>query len=149
MDTGFEPWHVWTIIAVCLFIGEIFLPGFLLASLAIGALAGAAAHQLGGYIGWGMAGFAFGAGISLVLIRPYVAKALGPEEDAKFGADSMLGDVISVSDASDVGGALKARYRDSSWSLRSDDELFEGDRAIIVAVDGATLVVRRETTEAP
>ncbi|MFK7831350.1 MAG: NfeD family protein [Congregibacter sp.] len=143
MDITFEPWHLWTIVSVCLFIGEVFLPGFLLASLAIGALLGAAGHQFGGSVGWGMSGFALGAGVSLVLIRPYFAKILGPEQSSRFGADSMLGDEITVTDAGDVGGALKARYRDTTWSLRCEDELFEGDRVRITAVDGTTLVVRR------
>jgi membrane protein implicated in regulation of membrane protease activity len=112
MNIGLEPWHVWTIIALCLFIGEVFVPGFLLASLAIGAMAGGVAHQFMGDLGWGIGGFAVGAGISLLLIRPYVAKMLGPEESARFGADNMVGDVITVTDANDVGGTIKARYRD-------------------------------------
>jgi membrane protein implicated in regulation of membrane protease activity len=147
MEIGLEPWHVWTIIAVCLFIGEVFLPGFLLASLGVGALAGAAAHQFTDDIGWGIGGFAVGAGISLVLIRPYISKALAPEESAVFGADSMVGDVITVTDAGDVGGSLKARYRDTLWSLKSHDELFEGDRVVITAVEGTTLIVQRAEEE--
>lgn len=143
MNIGLEPWHVWTIIALCLFIGEVFLPGFLLASLAIGAMAGGVAHQFTGDLGWGMGGFAVGGGVSLLLIRPYVAKMLGPEESTRFGADNMLGDVITVTDANDVGGVIKARYRDSLWSLQCGDELFEGDSVVITDVQGATLVVAR------
>jgi membrane protein implicated in regulation of membrane protease activity len=143
MDIGFEPWHVWTIAAVCLFIGEVFLPGFILASLAIGCLTGAVGHQLTDDLGWGIGGFAAGAGISLVLIRPYLARALGPEESARFGADAMIGDLITITDAGDVGGSLKARYRDTLWSLECDEELFEGDRAEIIEVSGSTLVVKR------
>jgi membrane protein implicated in regulation of membrane protease activity len=143
MDVGFEPWHLWTIAAVCLFIGEVFLPGFILASLAIGCLTAAAGHQLTGDLGWGIGAFAAGAGVSLALIRPYLARALGPEESARFGADAMIGDVITITDAGDVGGSLKARYRDTLWSLESGDELFEGDRAEIVEVRGSKLFVKR------
>ncbi len=143
MDIGLQAWHVWTIIALCLFISEVFMPGFILASLGIGALAGAAAHHFSGELGWGLAGFAAGAGVSLVLIRPYIATVLGPEEHTKFGADSMIGDRITISDASDVGGSLKARYRDTQWSLRCDQEVFEGDTVVITGVDGATLIVQR------
>ena len=147
MDIGLQPWHVWTIIAVCLFIGEVFVSGFILASLGIGALLGAVTHQLMGDVGWGLGGFALGAGVSLALIRPYAARLLGPEEVSSFGADSMIGDELTVSDAGDVGGTLKARYRDTSWSLSSEEELFEGDRVIITAVEGTTLRVRRVTEE--
>ncbi len=143
MEFAFEPWHIWTILAVCLFIGEVFLPGFLLASLAVGCLAGAAAHQLSDDIGWGIGGFAAGAAVSLGLIRPWLSRALGPEEPALFGADSMVGDTITVTDAGDIGGSTKARYRDSLWSLESSDELFEGDKVVITEVRGTTLVVQR------
>ncbi|MEM0955133.1 MAG: NfeD family protein [Pseudomonadota bacterium] len=143
MNIGLEPWHVWTVVGVCLFIGEVFVPGFILASLGIGAFCGALLHQLTGDMGWGLGGFAAGSAVSLMLIRPYIARALGPEADTKFGADTMVGDTITISDAGDVGGSLKAQYRDTLWSLKTSDELFEGDRAKIIAVEGATLVVQR------
>lgn len=143
MDIGLEPWHVWTIIAVCLFIGEVFLPGFILASLAVGALVGGIAHQLTDDMGWGIGGFALGSGVSLILIRPYFARALAPEEPSRFGADGMKGDIITITDASDIGGTLKARYRDSIWPIKSAEELFEGDRVVITDVDGSTLIVSK------
>ena len=143
MDIGLEPWHLWVIIALCLFIGEVFISGFVLASLGVGALAGAFAHQLSGQSAWGIGSFALGSGIALLLIRPYFSKLLAPEEPSHFGAEGMLGDSILISDANDVGGVLKARYRDSLWTLRSEDELLEGDQALIIEVDGATLIVKK------
>lgn len=141
MNISFEPWHLWTIVGLSLFIGEVFLPGFVLASLGFGCLAAAGIHHVTGDMAFAIGGFVAGAGFALALVRPYLAKAFGPEQESSFGADGMLGDVIVVSDASDVGGSLKARYRDSLWSLRCDEDLFEGDRAEIVAVDGGILVV--------
>ncbi|MEM1402755.1 MAG: NfeD family protein [Pseudomonadota bacterium] len=142
MDTGFEPWHLWIIAGVCLFIGEVFISGFLLASLAVGCLVAGLVQYLTGDMAFAIGGFVVGAGASLALIRPYLAKALGPEEESRFGAAAMIGDVVTVSDAGDIGGTLKARYRDTVWSLRSDQDLFEGDEAEIIAVDGGTLVVK-------
>lgn len=142
MDIALEPWHLWTILAVCLFIGEVFIPGFLLASLGVGSLVAAAAHHISDDLGVGIGGFVVGAGLSLALIRPYFAKALGPEQESHFGAEGMIGDVVTVTDASDVGGSLKARYRDTLWSLRCEQDLFEGDKATIVGVDGGVLVVK-------
>lgn len=142
MNVAFEPWHFWIIAGVCLFIGEVFIPGFLLASLAIGCFVAALAHYLTDGLAFAIGGFVVGAGASLALIRPYLANALGPEEESLFGVDGMIGDVIVVIDGSDLGGSLKARYRDTTWSLRCDDDLFEGDRAEIVAVEGGTLVVK-------
>jgi len=141
MNITFEPWHLWTIGALCLLIGEVFLPGFLLASLGAGCLIAAGVHYLSGDMAYALGGFVLGAGVSLALVRPYFAIVFGPEEQSQFGPDAMIGDVVEVTDASDVGGSLKARYRDSSWSLRCDKDLFEGDKAKIVAVDGGVLVV--------
>lgn len=149
METGLEPWHGWSILALCLFIAEVFLPGFILASLGVGCLAAAAAHQFSGDMSWGIAGFAAGAGVSLLLVRPYLARALGPEEHSRFGADAMIGDVVTVTDAEDVGGSLKARYRDTVWVLEASTELFEGDRVRITAVRSGTLVVEPVAAGAP
>ena len=115
----------------------------MLASLGLGALTGALVHQLTGDMGWGVGSFALGSGAALLLIRPYFSKLLAPEERSSFGAAGMVGDAITVSDASDVGGQLKARYRDSLWSLKSEDELFEGDQVVITDVEGATLIVKK------
>lgn len=142
MDVAFEPWHFWIIAGVCLFIGEVFIPGFLLASLAIGCFVASGVHYLGDSFAFAIGGFVAGAGASLALIRPYLANALGPEEESRFGADGMIGDVVVVIDGSDVGGSLKARYRDTLWSLRCEQDLFEGDEAEIIAVEGGTLVVK-------
>lgn len=142
MDMGLEPWHLWTILAVCLFIGEVFVSGFLLASLGLGALVGALAHQLLGDMGWGIAGFTLGAGAALLLLRPILVPLLGPQESSSFGAESMLGDVITVTDAADIGGSLKARYRDTVWSLRCSEDVFEGDQVVITAVEGTILIVQ-------
>jgi len=147
MDIGLEPWHIWVIIAVCLFIGEVFMPGFVLASLGLGALLGALAHQFTNEMGWGIGSFAVGSAIALLLVRPYFTKLFEPEESSSFGAAGMVGDKIFVSDASDVGGTLKARYRDSLWSLKSDDELLEGDQVVITEVDGSTLIVKKVEEE--
>lgn len=142
MNISFEPWHVWTIAALCLFIGEVFAPGFLLASLGAGCLAGGAIHYLSGDMGAAIGGFVAGAGASLALIRPYFARALGPEEESSFGAEGMVGDIVLVTDGSDVGGKLKARYRDTLWTLQCEEDLLEGDRAEIVAVNGGILIVK-------
>ena len=56
----------------------------------------------------------------------------------------MVGDIVIVTDSEDVGGNPKARYRDSSWILESDNDLIEGDRVEIVGVRGSTLIVRKE-----
>lgn len=140
----FDPWHIWVIIALGCFIAEIFVPGFVIASIGVGALVGAAAHQYTGSLNWGIAGWIVGASISFIFIRPIIIKTISSDEPSGFGASGMLGDSVIVTDSEDVGGNPKARYRDSSWILESDDDLIEGDHVEIVGVRGSTLIVKKE-----
>ena len=52
MDMGLEPWHLWVSIALCLLIGEVFVSGFVLASLGLGALHGCTGPSA--YRGYGL-----------------------------------------------------------------------------------------------
>jgi membrane protein implicated in regulation of membrane protease activity len=141
---GFEPWHIWLIIAVLFFVAEVFVPGFVLASLGIGALVAAGVHQYTADLNWGVGGWITGAFLSFLFLRPVVVKTLQDDTPSGFGAAGMVGSTLIVSDAEDVGGTLKARYRDSVWSLESEDDLVEGDRVTITNVHGTTLVVKKE-----
>ena len=140
----FDPWHIWVIVALGCFIAEIFMPGFVVASIGVGALVAAAVHQYTGSLNWGIAGWIVGASIALIFIRPVIIKTISSDEPSGFGASGMVGDIVIVSDSEDVGGHPKARYRDSSWILESDIDLIEGDRVEIVDVRGSTLIVRKE-----
>jgi membrane protein implicated in regulation of membrane protease activity len=140
----FDPWHIWVIIALACFIAEIFMPGFVLASIGVGALVAAATHQYSGDINWGIGGWIVGASIAFILIRPIVVKTISSDEPSGFGASGMIGDHVIVSDSEDVGGHPKARYRDSSWVLESENDLIEGDRVEIIDVRGSTLIVKKE-----
>jgi membrane protein implicated in regulation of membrane protease activity len=141
---GFEPWHIWLIAAVLFFVAEVFVPGFVLASLGIGAVIAAGVHQYTGDLNWGVGGWIVGAFLSFVFLRPVVVRTLVDDTPSGFGASGMIGNTVIVSDSEDVGGTLKARYRDSDWSLESEDDLIEGDTVTITNVRGTTLVVKKE-----
>ena len=141
---GFEPWHLWTIIAVVLFALEVFVPGFVLVSLGVGALFAAAIHQYTGDLAWAVGGWILGAALSFALIRPLLVKVMDADKPSGFGASGMIGDVVTVSDSEDVGGRLRATYRGSTWVLESEDDLMEGDRAVIAEVRGTILIVTKE-----
>ena len=140
----FDPWHIWVIIALVCFITEVFLPGFVLASLGVGALVAAATHQYTSDLNWGVGGWIVGASITFMFIRPIFVKSIETDSPAEFGASGMIGDIVIVADAEDIGGNPTARYRDSSWLLESENDLFEGDRVRITEVRSATLVVEKE-----
>ena len=147
LDIGLKAWHVWAVLGVLLFTAEIFLPGFVLASLGVGAFAGAAAHAASGDLGWAIAGFIAGTLVAFAGIRPVLVRTFMDDSPSPFGAEGMKGEIVTIIDAGDVGGQLKAQFRGSTWSVTSDDDLLEGDRAQIIEVNGATLKVARFTQE--
>ena len=132
LDIGLKAWHIWAILGILLFTLEIFVPGFVLASLGVGAFAGAAAHAASGDLGWAIAGFIAGSLIAFVGIRPVLLRTFMDDSPSPFGAEGMKGEIITIIDAGDVGGQLKTQFRGSTWSVTSDDELLEGDRAQIL-----------------
>ncbi|MCZ6503429.1 MAG: NfeD family protein [Gammaproteobacteria bacterium] len=142
-DIGLEPWHIWVVLGISLFACEIFTPGFVLVSLGIGAFAGAACHAIFADFGWAVAGFAVGASIALVGIRPALVRTFMDDTPSPFGTEGMKGNIVTIADASDIGGAMKTQFRGSLWNVDSEDDLLEGDQARIVDVEGTTLKVVR------
>ncbi len=147
LDIGLEAWHIWVMVGILLFTAEIFVPGFVLASLGIGAFTGAGAQAVSGDLGWAIAGFIAGASIALMAVRPILVRTFMDDSPSPFGAEGMKGQLVTIIDAGDVGGQLKTQFRGSIWSIISDDDLLEGDHAEIIDVDGATLKVVRVPKE--
>ncbi len=147
VDIGLETWHIWVVLGILLFIAEIFVPGFVLAGLGIGAFAGAAAHAVSNDLGWAIAGFIAGTSVALVAVRPLLVRTFMDDSPSPFGAEGMKGQIVTIIDADDVGGQLKTQFRGSIWAVVSDDELLEGDQAEITEVNGAALKVTRINKE--
>ena len=87
---------------------------------------------------WCAAALAFFVGIRPLALRTFMDRRPSP-----FGIQAMLGKRVTVVDSPDVGGGLQAMFRDTLWSVVSEDDLMEGEQAEIVAVKSNTLVVRR------
>ena len=147
MDIGLEAWHIWVILGILLFTAEIFVPGFVLASLGIGAFVAAAAQAAFNDLGWAIAGFVVGASIALMAVRPLLVRTFMDDSPSPFGAEGMKGQIVTIIDAGDIGGQLKTQFRGSTWAVVSDDDLLEGDQAEITEVNGATLKVTRINQE--
>jgi len=147
LDIGLETWHIWVVLGILLFIAEIFVPGFVLAGLGIGAFAGAAAHAVSNDLGWAIAGFIAGTSVALVAVRPLLVRTFMDDSPSPFGTEGMKGQIVTIIDADDVGGQLKTQFRGSTWAVVSDDDLLEGDQAEITEVNGAVLKVTRINKE--
>jgi len=143
ISLGLSPWHLWIIAGVVLLTAEIFVPGFFLAGLGFGAICAALGHYLGGELGWALAAYAIGALVFFIGIRPLALRTFMKREPSRFGVRGMVGQQVTVMDSPDVGGRYYTVFRDSRWSLESDDDLMEGDLAEVVAVRTSTLIVKR------
>ena len=67
-------WHIWMYVAILFFIIELFTPGFIVACLGLGSIAGALSAYLGFDIDYQLISFAVVTTISLFIIRPLLYK---------------------------------------------------------------------------
>ena len=142
-DIGLEPWHLWMIVGVLLLTAEIFVPGFVLAGLGLAAFVAALAHLFTDSLGWALAAYSVAALVFLVGIRPFALRTFMDSKPSPFGVNAMIGKRVTITDSPDVGGGLQTTFRDTSWSVQSDDDLMEGDEAEIIGVKSTVLVVKR------
>ncbi len=145
-----DAWHLWTILALALVIGEIFSAGFVLACFAIGCLLAAAlafynfdlAIQLVAFSGASLAAF-FG-------VRPFaLAHLASGGEHARTNVDALIGREAFVSERLDPAtgqGRVKVDGEDW-WGVTASGRPVEpGERVVVVKVDGARLIVEPEST---
>ena len=142
-EGSLSAWHLWLIVGAILLTAEIFLPGFVLAGLGFAALCAAIVEYVAQDLGWALVGFITGALVFFVGIRPLALRTFMDSRPSPFGVQAMIGQQVVITDSPDVGGGLQAHFRDSTWSVESDDDLLEGDSAEIIGVKSTTLVVRR------
>ena len=138
-----EPWHIWLIVGVVLITSEVFLTGFVLVGLGFAALCAGLAHFLAGDLGWALGAFCVAAIVFFVGIRPFALRTFMDDSPSPFGVNAMIGKRVTITDSPDLGGGLQAEFRDSVWSVTSDDQLMEGDEAEIIEVRSTILVVKR------
>lgn len=147
MENGFDisPWLLWFAAAVLLMVLEVFVPGFVLGCMAIGALGGMVASWLTDSWEVQLLVASVSAGVAFVFIRPFALKKLFRENELKTNVDSLVGRRARVSQAFDM-DLLKGRVAvdGDDWMAISHEkgELQEGAAVIIEKVDSNTLIVK-------
>ena len=98
----FELWHIWLIIALILFIMEIFIPSFVLFNFGIGAVVGSLAAGLNLSLEWQIVLFSVATLMSFFLIRPVMKKYAYKRSDGfKTNLDAMVGRQAKVTEEID------------------------------------------------
>ena len=147
MENGFEisPWLVWFAAAIVLMVLEVFVPGFVLGCLAIGALGGMVASWVTDSWEIQLLVASVGAASAFVFIRPFALKKLFRENELKTNIDSLIGRRARVSQSFDQ-ELLKGRVAvdGDDWMAISYEqgELHQGAVVIIEKVDSNTLIVK-------
>jgi membrane protein implicated in regulation of membrane protease activity len=145
----YDPWHLWAAAALFLLIAEVFIPGLILACLAIGAIGGAIGDLLG--LGWeGQTLIAsLTSGLSLIFVRPFAMKKWFSGDGVKTGVDALIGRYAEVTtEVNNTTGFGRCKVDGDDWKMKLIDnqnstDVNLGARVEIVEVDSAILIVKQ------
>lgn len=140
-----EYWHWWVIAGLALFIFEIFVPGFVLGCLGIGAFFTAVVALLDVSLELQLVVFAVTSIISFFGIRPFVLKYLLKGDGLKTNIDSLVGrEAIVTKDFEPIMRKGRVKVDGDDWLANSSEsiELSVGDRVLIEKVESNTLIVK-------
>jgi membrane protein implicated in regulation of membrane protease activity len=148
-------WILWVILGVILIVAEIFTPGFVLLWFGIGAIVAALAALAGlGYPLQFLLFFIVSIALtaaSRTIFTKYLMRQIDEGGGYKSGADSLPGQVGTVVVSSQ--GALSegaVKVYGTTWTAypaEGEEPLEAGARVVVESVRGASIYVRRATTE--
>ena len=144
MEVSMQLW-MWFAAAGVLLIVEILTVDLLFASLAFSALLAAGANALG--FGVAIQGVVFGVGAvsSLMFLRPIALRHLKKKPaDHATNIEALIGaPAVTLSAVTELEGLVK--LSGETWSARTNKgEIESGARVEVVAIEGATAVVKRK-----
>ena len=143
----FELWHIWLIIALILFIMEIFIPSFVLFNFGIGAVVGSMAAGLNLSLEWQIVLFSVATLMSFFLIRPVMKKYAYKRSDGfKTNLDAMIGRQAKVNEEIDNENNRGRISLDGDiWQARSlNNEIIPtGTTVEIVQLKSIVLIVKK------
>ncbi|MFK7755718.1 MAG: NfeD family protein [Flavobacteriales bacterium] len=145
-DFIFNHWHIWIILGTLLFIVEIFLPGFVLACLGIGAIGAAISSLFIESIELELTVFSVLSIASFFLVRPFALKTLFKDDGFKSNADVLIGKKAEVTQAFNEKlqrGRVKIDGDDWRAETTARETLELGDVVEIVKVESNTLIVTK------
>ena len=145
----FSAWHIWILLAMLLFIIEIFTPGFVLACLGIGAVGAGITSLFVDSTEIQLTVFAAICAVSYTAIRPLVLKRFFKDDNFKSNVDVLIGKRAIVSQKFDLRlfkGRVKIDGDDWLAKTETEQELKNGDVVEIVRVESNTLIVTKIQT---
>jgi hypothetical protein len=140
--------YFWLGLGLLLIAAETFLPGMFLLWFGLAALIMSGVAWLLPGLGalWQLVAFSVLAFLSAWAYRRYV-RPIEPQGDQPLlnrRADQLVGRVVVLREAI-VNGYGKVQIADALWTVHGHEDLPEGARVKVTAVDGMTLKVRQAT----
>lgn len=140
---------IWIAIGLGLAVAELFTVTFVLAMLAIGAFAAAIATAVGADRPWQLVVFAAVSAIGVALLRPIIRKhrqRFFGGSPRKIGVEALV-DAAGVTQEAVDAGRGQVHIGGELWSARTvagEAPIGPGENIRVVAIDGATAIVRRD-----
>lgn len=140
-----EAWHTWVIIAVILFILEVFTPGFVVACFGIGCLAGGLMDYLNLGFGYQIIAFSIVTLFLFLTIRPLVVKNLYKTgENVKTNVDALIDQIGIVDEKIDpIENTGRVIVGGDNWkAISMDDVVIEkGEKVQVKKIEGVKIYV--------
>ena len=141
-----EIWHIWIIVALVLFIVELFTAGFAVICLSIGCLGGAVAAACATSVEVQLLIFAVVSFVALASVRPILKRSFYKQgEKVLTNASAMVGRHGVVCNAIDQSESGRVVIDGVDWKARSVDDspIEQGARVEVVAIESVVLTVKK------
>lgn len=139
-------WHLWMYAAILFFIIEVFTPGFIVACLGLGALAGAITAYLGFNLDHQLMSFATITIVSLFVLRPLLYKKGKSKDLIKTNTDALISRKARVTETID-NSLSKGRVSidGDKWRAKSaSGEVIPQDSNVeVISIDSTIVTVKK------
>jgi len=144
---GIEIWHIWIIIAVILFIFEIFAPSFIFGTIAIGCIFAGIVSGFDYGLKMQLIAFAIGTLIAFFGIRPFLLKYLHRKSGkVKTNMEALIGKVGRVTETINTSkneGRIVVEGDDWKAETENDEIVNVGNKVEILQVNSTILIVKQ------
>lgn len=138
-------WHLWVITAIILFIAEMLVPAFVLASFGVGCLVSSLVSAFGMGLKVQIAGFIMGTLGAFFGVRPFFTKyCYKASQGTKTNVDALIGKTGRVTEAINEFDSGRVLVGGNDWkAIAIDGSLIEKNAKVeVVKVEGAKIYVK-------
>jgi membrane protein implicated in regulation of membrane protease activity len=140
-------WQIWIIIALILFVLELFTPGFYVMSIGLGCFLSALASALNLSIVTQLIFLSAGSLLSIFLLRPVLLRFQG--DGKKSGVEALIGrEAIVLESICKAKNRGRIQVGGENWKARSTDgnDIEKGTLVLIKDIKGVTASVKTKET---